>query len=143
MSTKTYKTMKLKHRTIAMVIFMVLLAGCQKESVEIPTNSNTLISNNHVVYYIVDGDIHYAILKDEESLRLLIQWLFNKAEEGCSVCIQQHNVGSRISSKEKVTYTTRNRKDAENWALLMEGKGYAVSVSYDNTTGIYTCTAIK
>ena len=46
-------------------------------------------------------------------------------------------------TREVVTYDTTNKKDALQWADKMEGLGYTVNISYDESTGIYHCRARK
>ena len=46
-------------------------------------------------------------------------------------------------TREVLTFTTSNQKEAEKWCADRAAEGYAVNMEYDKRTGIYTCTAIN
>ena len=132
-------------RVIAMTAMMVTLAaGCQKEHEVAPQESVEQIAAKHVVEYVVDGERHTAFLYGDEAWRELLHRLFLWAEEGHRVSFRNAELaGNRDCRKEVLTYTTSNQREAEAWALAKEKAGYEVSVEFDKTKGIYTCTAVK
>lgn len=136
--------MKKTFKTIALFSVLGLVAvSCQQEPmVELTTIASS--PYEHCVVYAYDGMNHQLSFTSEEDWLLFLDQLFALAESGKPVTIC--NAESRVSTKQTrkiVTYTTENRKDAYTWASSMEAEGYRVSISYDKTTGIYTCTAIK
>ena len=70
--------------------------------------------------------------------------MFALAEEGYSVSFRDIESTNVVRcTKEIVTYTSRNKNEAIAWADAMEKDGYEVHISFDSTTGVYTCTAVK
>ena len=101
-------------------------------------------SETHDVVYTVDGVRYTASFSSEAEWQAFLDRLFALAEEGRSVSFR--NAGSPVSTKENreiVTYSTQNKAEAEAWAKAMGLEGYNVTIDYEQTTGIYTCTAIK
>ena len=64
------------------------------------------------------------------------------AEEGHRVSFRNANQERGIK-KDVVTYTTKDRDAAYEWASQMGNDGYEVFINYDKTTGVYTCVASK
>lgn len=70
--------------------------------------------------------------------------MFALAEEGHEVSFRNEETASRVvSTKDVVTYSTKDRDKAFAWADAMVEEGYTVTVRFDENTGIYTCYAIK
>ncbi len=137
--------MKKTFKTIALLSMTGLMAiSCQKEPIVEPQATIETTPYEHRVIYTLDGmDYQISFSSDEEWL-LYLDHLIALAESGRSVGFRRAE--TRVSTKqtrEIVTYTTNNRKDADAWAASMEDNGYEVSITYDKKTGIYTCTAIK
>ena len=132
-------------RTVAFLSVMGMLAtGCQEKDVIIPNQLQNVVTPVCTVHYTINGMAGTATFNSEEEWLLFLERMFALAEEGYSVSFYDgDHQGAVVSSKEKVTYTTRDMDDAIAWANLMVKNGYDVSVEYDNTTGIYTCTAVK
>lgn len=132
------------------VIRMVALAGvlgvaatgCQKESITNPAMSE--ISSVYMVCYSIDGETSQITLYGEQARREFMEWLFTLVEQGHRVSFRNANTTTNVvAGKEVVTYTTTDQELAITWCLMMEDKGYDVSMKYDSKTGVYTCTAIK
>jgi hypothetical protein len=68
-----------------------------------------------------------------------------------AVCQQEPNIvfqslTASVKAKlqrEVVTYTTRDRADAYSWAATMNRNGYNVTINFNPSTGIFTCTATR
>lgn len=66
------------------------------------------------------------------------------AKEGHKVsCYDESKREQTYGAKEKVTYETTNKTDAYKWVDKMIGEGYEVDLTYDEKTGMYTCTATR
>jgi pyruvate/2-oxoacid:ferredoxin oxidoreductase alpha subunit len=96
------------------------------------------------VVYCVEGEYITEIIHNDEEWISFIDKMFMIAEEGRMVTFQcGDGVRNTRTTKEKVVYTTYDRKEAESWAAMMGKKGYSVQIDQDTTTGEYTCTAIR
>lgn len=138
--------MKKNVKRVAMIALLSIAAiGCQKENLNVPlmVSEFTETSCSEIVYAI-DGETHQISFNSEEEWLAFLDYLFSKAEEGrvvrftdarTTVCTKQ--------SREIVTHETRDKQDAEAWAESMRKKKYDVYISYDSSTGIYTCIATK
>lgn len=138
--------MKKTIRTVALIAALcVTAAGCQKETIN-PTG-NVTIASEHIrtATYTVDGAMHRVTLLNDEAWMAFIHSLTDLAKGGHSVTIVNETIYTNpaSSTKDKVVYTTDDQTDAEKWAAKMIDKGYAVTIEYNPTTGIWTCTAIK
>ena len=90
--------------------------------------------------YVVAGTSHTAILTNDVDWSLFMDNVFAMAKEGYTVEIQG-NSNSDMKYKETVTFTTTSEGEAKNWTTNMLLQGYDVSISYDDSTGVYTCIA--
>ena len=94
--------------------------------------------------YTVDGVTRRLTLVGEEAWHDFLNRMFALAEEGHEVSFRNEEAASRIfSAKDSVTYTTKDRDKAYAWADAMIAGGYTVTVTFDKTTGYYTCYAIE
>lgn len=116
--------------------------GCQKENLKEPEVIEREMEDCISVDYTVDGVAMRAFFSDEASWRTFVHNLFVLAEEGHRVSFCDSNRTQRVS-KETVTYTTKSRQDAEDWAKAMVVSGYEVTITYDKNTNLYTCVASK
>ena len=136
-------------KTIRIVALAVVLcaaaAGCQKETIREIGNSTAATEHIRTATYTVDGVTHRVTLLGDEAWMAFIHSLTDLARNGHSVIVvnEAAYANSVSSTKEKVVYTTDDQNDADKWAAKMMDKGYSVSIDYDQTTGIYTCTAVK
>ncbi len=134
--------MKVKTLAIFLAIAMAT-ASCQKESLMQFNENGTPAVTVNTVYYTMNGQEGSLNLPNDEAWDSFLDRMLALAREGNVVTFSQgHKPGSSLS-KEKVTYTTTSEDDAKRWAKEMSDQGYDVTISYDKTTGIYTCTAIK
>ena len=137
--------MKKTIRTVALLAVLSLVAvGCQKESFNDSQTQVVMPSDTHDVVYTVDGVSYTASFSSEAEWQAFLDRLFALAEEGRSVSFR--NAGSPVSTKENreiVTYSTRDKIEAEAWADAMEKNGFRVFIDFDEPTGTYNCTAIK
>ena len=137
--------MKKVIRTVALITVLGMVAtGCQKETFADWQANIVMPSETLNVVYTVDRTTYSASFGNELEWLAFLDRLFALAEEGRSVSFR--DAGSPVNAKqnrEVVTYTTRDKSDAEKWADVMQKKGYDVSIDFDANTGVYTCTAVK
>ena len=131
--------------TIALFAVLGTLAvSCQKENI---IDETSIVAENNKVYtvsYTVDGVTHQLTLVGDDAWHDFLNRMFVLAEEGHEVTFRNEETASRIvSAKEVVTYSTKNRDEAFSWAEAMIDEGYAVTISFDKKTGVYTCEAVK
>ncbi len=136
--------MKIKFKNVALFTVLSLMAvGCQKETIVEPVDAQIQQATEirHVTYTI-DGVTMYTTIRGEQNWRDFIDWITRLAEEGHSVSFRNENTYSNSQhSKDTVVFTTKDRDKAIAWSIEMTEQGYEVSVTYNETTGIYTCTA--
>jgi hypothetical protein len=137
----------MKKQVFTVALLAVLGAatvGCQKENI-MDTVSETSISEAATVYtmkYTLNGIAYTATLNSEEEYSAFMLHLMALAREGNIVEIRDANrPANAMSTKEVVTYTTSDEKDAITWSAKMIADGYSVTITYDPNTNIYTCTA--
>lgn len=131
--------------TIALFAVLGTLAvSCQKENIIDDTN---IVAENDTVYtvsYTVDGVTHQITLVGDEAWHDFLNYMMALAEEGHEVTFRNEEAASRVvSTKETVTYSTKDRDKAYAWADAMVEEGYTVTVRFDTDTGVYTCEAVK
>ena len=129
-------------RTIAAITLLgVTVCGCQKEE-SLPMQQMQ-IETPATVYeasYTVDGVIHHQTVPGRQALLELIRQLTALAREGHSVCVWNSAYADNgRHAKEVVTFSTRDKAEADAWTLMMILKGYEVSVTVKD--GVYVCTA--
>jgi hypothetical protein len=133
--------MKKTFRTIALFAVLSLAAtSCQKENVSNPAESVNPVTMR-IVTYNVDGVTTQVTLLGDEAWQDFLDWMFALAEEGHRVSFYQGTSQERVAAKEKLTFSTSSHQEAQNWAKEKMQQGYNVTVTFDDRTGIYTCTA--
>ena len=140
--------MKLKKniKSIALLAVLSIAAvGCQKETIvesEMHLQQPSAIRN---VTYAIDGVTMYTVIQGEQNWHDFVDWMLTLAEQGHRVCFHYTGENSYCmpQSKEVVVHKTPDKDDAIAWALEMTGAGYEVSIEFDSTTGVYTCTATR
>lgn len=137
--------MKKVIRTMAIFASMCVIAtGCQKEQMIEPQGVIAEVSAIYTVHYTIDGIPSSIVLYGEQAWYDFLNYLFALVKEGYDVSFCEENASANVvSSKETVIYTTSSEDEAFAWANEMAKAGYAVSVKYDEETGIFTCIAIK
>lgn len=137
--------MKKVVRTMAIFATMFMIAtSCQKEQMPEPQGIVAEVSAIYTVHYTIDGASNSAVLYGEQAWHDFLNYMFALAKEGYDVSFYEENASANVvSSKETVVFTTSSENEAYAWANEMAKAGYAVSVKYDDNTGIFTCTAIR
>lgn len=136
--------MKIKFKEVALLAVLgMAAAGCQKESAVEPVIATDNPVAMRTVYYSIDGECGQVTFLDEHSWKDFLDWMFALAQEGRSVSFREGSALRQSAAKDVVTYTTKVKNEAYAWADIMVKQGYEVSVQYNASTGIYTCTAIK
>ena len=138
--------MKTTIKTVALLaVLSVAAVSCQKENL-VPSTPAEVITNNQAVYiyqYEVNGIRSRITLRGEAERTDFINRMLALAQEGNTVSFFDETQYTQNFTKEDVTYTTKDKEDALNWASSMLDLGYAVTIEYDKNKGIYNCTASR
>ena len=121
-----------------------LLPACQKE--EMVEHNCHAVENNEAttITYIIDNKSFAVEIRNDREREELFSYLLSMAKEGHKVsCYDESKREQTYGAKEKVTYETTNKTDAYKWIDKMIGEGYEVQLTYDEKTGMYTCTATR
>ncbi len=138
--------MQISYRFVTLFTVLSLLSvSCQKEEMVEPSNAQiNQASTTRNVTYTIDGITMHTTIRGEQNWRSFIDYMIRLAEEGHQVSFRNdNNYNCSQQSKETVVYTTNDKENANTWAADMTEQGYSVTIRYDSTTGIYTCTAVK
>lgn len=137
--------MKRRIITVALLAMLTTAAtSCQKENIMVSSIPAVQSDGTRMVCYVVDGNTHTAVINGDDNWREFLEYLTTLVEQGCRVVFWDGNRTLTIeSAKETVTYTTKDREKALVWMDKMYNEGYQVSFTYDPTTGVYTCTAVR
>ena len=139
MKKKTTKLMAL------LAVLSVAAVSCQKENL-VPSTPAEVITDNQAVYiyqYEVNGIRSRITLRGEAERADFINRMLALAQEGNTVSFFDETQYTQNFTKEDVTYTTKDKEDALNWASGMLDLGYTVTIEYDKNKGIYNCTASR
>ena len=138
--------MKTTIKTVALLaVLSVAAVSCQKENL-VPSTPAEVITDNQAVYiyqYEVNGIRSRITLRGEAERADFINRMLALAQEGNTVSFFDETQYTQNFTKEDVTYTTKDKEDALNWASSMLDLGYAVTIEYDKNKGIYNCTASR
>lgn len=136
--------MKIKIISVALLAVLSTTAvSCQKENV-IDNAFETTVSEVYTMQYSVNGITHAVSIHNETEEQALMQYLLALAREGFEISIyNEYPYNYSASTKETLTYTTKNEKDAVAWGLKKFKEGYTVDYFYDPKTGEYTCIATR
>ena len=139
----------MKKKTIIIMALLAVLSvaavSCQKENL-VPSTPAEVITNNQAVYiyqYEVNGIRSRITLRGEAERTDFINRMLALAQEGNTVSFFDETQYTQNFTKEDVTYTTKDKEDALNWASGMLDLGYTVTIEYDKNKGIYNCTASR
>lgn len=121
-----------------------LLPACQKEEM-VEQNCHAVENNQTVtITYIIDNKSFAVEIRNDREREELFSYLLLMAKEGHKVsCYDESKREQTYGAKEKVTYETANEAEANKWIDQMFEAGYEVQLTYDEKTGMYTCTAIR
>ncbi len=132
--------MKNQIKAMALVAVLGLMAtSCTKESA---MDGIGVVDTAQSAVYIVDGQQYYANPQTEEEWSAFLDGMFALVEEGHTVQFWRRGVQTSCTKK-KVTYTTTSLADAKAWCNQMANEGYHVTMTYDQSTGVYTCIAVR
>lgn len=127
-----------------LVMMSVATISCQKENYVEPTAPCVENSATRTIRYTVNGTVYRQVIHSDEDLDALMHTLFALAREGYTVRVMDENQSfSENSTKETVTYTTKDKKKAYDWAEEKILEGYDVTISFNQQTGEYTCVAVR
>ena len=121
-----------------------LLPACQKEEM-VEQNCHAVENNQTVtITYIIDNKSFAVEIRNDREREELFSYLLLMAKEGHKVsCYDESKREQTYGTKEKVTYETTDENSARKWIDQMFEAGYEVQLTYDEKTGMYTCTAIR
>ena len=118
--------------------------SCQTENIVETATHSVEHRATLTIRYTVNGTAYRQVIRSDEDLVALMHTLFAFAREGYTVRVMDENQSfNEYSAKETVTYTTKDKKSAYNWAMEMVLEGYEVTISFNQQTGVYTCTAVR
>lgn len=132
--------MKKTFRTVALFgMLCMATVSCTKENI---TNTEMSVNTDTVHYY---AGSYYGSenLYDDGAWDAFLDRMLSLARDGYEVTLVNSASSNGQATKEVVTYTTTSSDDAKRWSKEMYDQGYNVTISYDKTTGIYTCVAVK
>ncbi len=136
--------MRINFKTIALIAVLCLpVAGCQKEQVENPMELAEQTSTAIKTTYSINGVRYSTILEDETAWDRFINEMLALTREGYEVTVARGESQPTRPTKEKITYTTYSEQEANLWVKNMTEQGYTVDITYDSSTGLYTCVAYK
>lgn len=133
--------MKKTTKTIAAILGLLAVAGCQKENT---TNLDTSFSSTETVMYYQTGSTSgYVAISSDTAWDLFLEQMLALAREGYQVSFSSSQLAQEHATKDIVTFSTTNKDEAKAWSKQMANDGYTVTINYDTKTGVYTCTAVK
>lgn len=134
--------MKNRFKTVALLATLSLAAtGCHKENV-LPLGGTEQTMETIQVVYSINGEVFLTTLNESE-WDAFVERMLALAREGYEVSFSKNSSSLTSQSKEKVTFVTTDEKEAHSWAENMAEQGYMVTITFDHTTGEYTCIAFK
>ncbi len=135
--------MNRKIRTVALfAVLSLAAASCQKDNDIYPIAAPEQTTETIQVTYSINGEVYQATINESE-WNAFIERMLALAREGYEVSFSRNGNSLASQSKEKLTFVTTDSDEAEAWVKDKIKKGYAVTVTFDQNTGEYTCIAIK
>ena len=129
-------------RNVALLAVLSLAAtACQKENDVLPVGTEQTSETLQVVYAI-NGQVYHATLSESE-WDAFVERMLALAREGYEVTFARNTSSLTSQSKEKVVHVTNSKEEAFAWANDMTSQGYTVTITFDDVSGEYTCTAVK
>ena len=129
-------------RNVALLAALTLAAtACQKENDITPLGTEQTSETLQVVYAI-NGEVYHATLSESE-WDAFVERMLALAREGYEVTFARNTSSLTSQSKEKVVHVTNSKEEAFAWANDMTSQGYTVTITFDDVSGEYTCTAVK
>lgn len=134
--------MKKTFKNVALLAALSLVAvSCQKEDV-LPIIGTEQTADSIYVVYSINGEVYHATLGESE-WDAFMERMLALARDGYEVIFSKNRTSLTSQSKEKVTFVTNSKEEAYSWSSAMIDQGYTVSITYNQSTGEYTCIAIK
>jgi hypothetical protein len=134
--------MKKTFKNVALLTALSLVAvSCQKEDV-LPIIGTEQTADSIYVVYSINGEVYHATLSESE-WDAFMERMLALARDGYEVTFSKNRTSLTSQSKEKVTFVTNSKEEAYSWSSAMIDQGYTVSITYNQSTGEYTCIAIK
>lgn len=136
--SKTFKAVAL------CVVLGMVSVGCQKEdAVGVPSQVSD-DENVRVICYTIDETAFQIELRGEGEWQVFFDNMCALAKNGHQVFFWNGN-GSEQSffSKETLTFTTADEKEANTWCDKKIAQGYKVGMTYDFKEGVFVCVAIR
>ena len=134
--------MKKTFKNVALLTALSLVAvSCQKEDV-LPIIGTEQTADSIYVVYSINGEVYHATLGESE-WDAFMERMLALARDGYEVTFSKNRTSLTSQSKEKVTFVTNSKEEAYSWSSAMIDQGYTVSITYNQSTGEYTCIAIK
>ena len=134
--------MKKTFKNVALLTALSLVAvSCQKEDV-LPIIGTEQTADSIYVVYSINGEVYHATLGESE-WDAFMERMLALARDGYEVIFSKNRTSLTSQSKEKVTFVTNSKEEAYSWSSAMIDQGYTVSITYNQSTGEYTCIAIK
>lgn len=135
--------MKINFKKVALLAVLSLTAvGCQKTEDFSSDICSEQTEKTIQAMYSINGEVYQVSLSESE-WEALVERMLALAREGYEVSFSKNRSSLTSQSKEKVTFVTKNKKEAQQWSTAMANQGYVVTITYNQGTGEYTCIAIK
>ena len=139
--------MRIPIRTLALfIMFGALAVGCQKEGSVTPMQEMKAktVEAMYTIHYTVGDASYIATLGSDEALDSLLLDLLAYAREGYTVTLYEETAFSQSAgTRETVVFQTQDQGQADAWVRTKTAQGYIVTMTYDEHSGVYTCTAYR
>lgn len=123
-----------------LAVLSIAAAGCQKDNALLqPSTTQTADTQIHYSFGNTAGSCSPQNDADWDDF---LSYMLALAREGYVVTIHNDNVVS-ISAKESITYVATEESDAIRWTKTKIKEGYHVTITYNKTSGVYNCIAVK
>lgn len=135
---------KITRPVLAILILAAFTISCHKEQTPIPPVQTVDAAAVRSVYYVVGGELRRVSVAGNAAMYGLLDSLLSLAESGTAVRVGEGGYpDERQYTKETVTFTTPDKKEANEWVDMMLASGYEVSMYFDTETGVFVCIAYK
>ncbi len=131
-------------RVSCLALLGLLAASCQKEfPVEQPISAEQSYAM-YTVRYEHEGTTWQTTMSENTDLEAFMLQLMAVAREGYTITVSGSNAStSVVSSKKTVVFRTQSDVEAAAWSVAMVKQGYTVTITVDEETNEYVCTAVK
>jgi hypothetical protein len=145
----------MNNRLLKTVLLGVAVAGvitsCQKDEMKNDilvyhemSQKNLAQVNPNTLTYWINGVEYQMEFSSLEEMQNYISYLLELTRQGYVITIKgSDNPSMAPAQSDKLTFETKDRIAMDAWALEMNLKGYTVTYSFGEGTGLYTGTATK